>query len=34
VAGPLNCTGNELAVINLGAPNTVRGPALGQCVTL
>ena len=31
VHGPLSCTGNAPAPINLGAPNTVRGPAVGQC---
>ncbi len=34
VGGPLVCTGNAPAPINLGAANTVRGPALGQCASL
>ena len=34
VAGPLSCTGNSPAPINLGAANTVRGPATGQCAAL
>jgi hypothetical protein len=31
VNGSLSCTGNAPAPINLGAPNTVRGPTAGQC---
>jgi hypothetical protein len=31
VNGSLSCTGNAPAPINLGAPNTVQGPAAGQC---
>jgi hypothetical protein len=34
VAGPLSCTGNSPAPINLGAANTVNGPATGQCAAL
>jgi LVIVD repeat len=34
VAGPLSCTGNSPAPINLGAANTVDGPATGQCAAL
>ena len=34
VRGPLSCTGNSPAPINLGAPNSVSGPALGQCADL
>jgi LVIVD repeat len=34
VNGPLACSGNSPAPINLGAPNTVRGPATGQCAAL
>ncbi|WBB70020.1 hypothetical protein [Micromonospora sp. WMMD812] len=31
VRGPLACTGNSPAPINLAAANTVSGPATGQC---
>lgn len=31
VNGPLSCTGNTPAPVNNGQPNTVRGPATGQC---
>ncbi len=34
VNGPLACSGNSPAPINLGAANTVRGPAAGQCAAL
>jgi hypothetical protein len=34
INGPLVCSGNAPAPINLGAPNTVRGPATGQCAAL
>jgi hypothetical protein len=34
VNGPLVCTGNAPAPINLGARNSVRGPATGQCANL
>jgi hypothetical protein len=34
VSGPLSCSGNSPAPINLGAPNTVNGPATGQCAAL
>ena len=34
VAGPLSCTGNSPAPINLGAANTVSGPATCQCAAL
>jgi len=34
VNGPLTCTGNTPAPINLGAANTVTGPATGQCAAL
>lgn len=34
VNGPLMCTGNAPAPINLGARNSVRGPAIGQCANL
>jgi hypothetical protein len=34
VNGPLACTGNSPAPINLGAPNSVSGPATGQCAAL
>lgn len=34
VSGPLACTGNAPAPENLRAPNTVRGPATGQCAAL
>ena len=34
VNGPLSCTGNSPAPINLGAANTVNGPATGQCAAL
>jgi hexosaminidase len=31
VSGPLSCTGNGTAPADLKIPNTVRGPATGQC---
>jgi hypothetical protein len=31
VVGPLACTGNEPPPVNDGQPNTVLGPATGQC---
>jgi len=34
VDGPLSCTGNSPAPIDLGAPNSVTGPATGQCAAL
>ncbi|MEU8001725.1 hypothetical protein AB0B66_11230 [Catellatospora sp. NPDC049111] len=34
INGPLACSGNTPAPINLGAANTVNGPAGGQCATL
>ncbi|HET9611175.1 MAG TPA: hypothetical protein VFP06_16310 [Acidimicrobiales bacterium] len=34
VSGPLSCTGNTPAPIDLGAPNSVSGPATGQCAAL
>jgi hypothetical protein len=34
VNGPLVCAGNTPAPINLGAPNSVKGPAIGQCAGL
>ncbi|GAB4057415.1 LVIVD repeat-containing protein [Catellatospora paridis] len=34
INGPLACSGNSPAPINLGAADTVRGPAGGQCATL
>ncbi|WP_455565783.1 LVIVD repeat-containing protein [Micromonospora globbae] len=34
VRGPLACTGNSPAPINLGAANEVSGPASGQCASL
>ena len=34
VRGPLACAGNTPAPINLGAPNDVSGPAVGQCADL
>ncbi len=34
ITGPLSCTGNTPAPINLGAPVTVTGPVAGQCTTL
>ncbi len=34
IDGPLACSGNTPAPIDLGAPNTVRGPASGQCAAL
>lgn len=34
VIGPLLCAGNSPAPENLEAPNTVRGPATGQCAHL
>jgi hypothetical protein len=34
VNGPVSCTGNSPAPINLGAPITVNGPVAGQCASL
>ncbi len=34
VGGPLSCTGNTPAPANNGLPDTVGGPAAGQCSTL
>src|SRR5690606_12526581 len=34
VIGPLFCSGNEPAPVNLGSPNTVIGPKAGQCMGL
>jgi hypothetical protein len=34
ISGPLACTGNTPAPINLGVANQVNGPASGQCVNL
>lgn len=34
IDGPLLCEGNEQDVINEGEPNTVTGPARGQCADL
>ena len=34
IHGPLACSGNAPAPIDLDAPNTVRGPASGQCAAL
>jgi hypothetical protein len=34
VDGPLACSGNSPAPINLGAPNDVTGQATGQCAAL
>lgn len=34
VTGPLRCSGNEPAPTNDGRPNTVSGPAVGQCAGL
>jgi hypothetical protein len=31
VRGPLRCSGNAFAPSNLGIPNAVSGPAIGQC---
>src|SRR5699024_10436059 len=31
VEGPLSCTGNAVAPDDDGVPNTVRGPATGDC---
>jgi hexosaminidase len=31
IAGPLSCTANTPAPVNNDVPNTVRGPATGQC---
>jgi hypothetical protein len=31
VTGALSCTGNAPAPGDIAAPNTVRGPAIGQC---
>jgi hypothetical protein len=34
VGGPLACTGNTPAPSNNGLPDTVGGPAAGQCAVL
>jgi 5'-nucleotidase len=34
ITGPLSCTGNNPDPVNDGRPNTVRGPATGQCARL
>jgi hypothetical protein len=34
IDGPLSCTGNEPPPVNNGLPNTVLGPASGQCADL
>ncbi|HEY8544979.1 MAG TPA: hypothetical protein VIL36_08020, partial [Acidimicrobiales bacterium] len=34
ISGPLSCSGNSPAPLHLGSPNTVHGPASGQCATL
>jgi subtilisin family serine protease len=34
IDGPLGCTGNQPPPVNDGAPNTVLGPATGQCADL
>lgn len=34
VTGPLACTGNRPAPVNQGRPNSVTGPATGQCAEL
>jgi len=34
INGPLSCTGNDPAPVNEDRPNTVRGPATGQCARL
>ncbi|MEV4630042.1 discoidin domain-containing protein [Micromonospora sp. NPDC049523] len=34
VRGPLACTGNQPAPVRDGEPNTVSGPATGQCVAV
>jgi hypothetical protein len=34
VHGPLACSGNTPAPIDLGAANTINGPASGQCAAL
>jgi hypothetical protein len=34
VVGPVSCTGNAPAPENLQAPNTISGPATGQCAHL
>jgi hypothetical protein len=34
IDGPLSCTGNEPPPVNNGQPNTVLGPATGQCADL
>ena len=31
IRGPLSCSGNDPAPLDLGSPNTVRGPQSGQC---
>jgi hypothetical protein len=31
VSGPLTCAANTTAPADLGIPNTVHGPATGQC---
>lgn len=34
ISGPLSCTDNRPAPVNEDRPNTVRGPAVGQCARL
>ena len=34
ISGPLSCSGNNPAPTDGGQPNTVKGPATGQCSTL
>lgn len=34
ITGPLRCSGNTPAPVNLGVPNTVTGPRTGQCAKL
>lgn len=34
IRGPLSCSGNDPAPLDLGSPNTVRGPQSGQCSDL
>ena len=34
VAGPLSCSANSASPTNNGKPNSVQGPASGQCAAL
>ncbi|MEV0804879.1 ExeM/NucH family extracellular endonuclease [Micromonospora sp. NPDC050200] len=34
ISGPLGCSGNDPAPVNESRPNTVKGPATGQCARL